>query len=132
MKKLLLLIFLTIFLSSCSKPISPQDVSKISFGMSSDKVVEILGRPTLKTTDRSELSGKYDGLTMLYITKIELDENEDNKTRGYDEYSDIYSAINDKENVELFTYETNKNNHDIYIYFLNDKVSFFYDYDLNE
>ena len=133
MKKFLLLLVPILFLflvSGCNSKVSPDDISKISLGMSPDKVVDVLGKPSKQTTDRDELTGNYDNLATLYASKIEFDENEDDKYRGYGEYHDVFNAIKNKENVEVYEYETNEDKHTIYIYFLNDEVSFFFDLDL--
>ena len=127
MKKLItLMLFLLFIVSGCGTKVSAGDVSKISIDMTQSKVEDILGSPEVKTTDREELSTKYDSLSTLYASQIEFDSSESNKNRGYDEYSDTFTAINNKENVELYVYDTSDKNEKIYIYFINEKVSFFY------
>lgn len=130
-KRIVGLFILIICLSGCSSTISAGDVSKISLGMSQEKVEELLGSPDIKTTDRDELTTKYDSISTLYASQIEFDDTEDNKNRGYEEYSETFSAIGNKENVELYIYNTKKDSEKIYIYFINEKVSFFYSFDTN-
>ncbi|MHC5249137.1 lipoprotein [Enterococcus sp. LJL90] len=131
MKKVLFLLGILLMFTGCSNNISPEDVSKISLGMSPEKVKTILGEPTKATTDRKELTTEYFTIATLYAVDIEFDENEEDKYRGYDEYSEVHQALDNKENVELFEYKTNEESRNIYIYFVNDEVSFFFDYNLS-
>ena len=127
MKKLITLILFCVFIiSGCGANVSSSDLSKISKDMTQKKVEEILGSPDVKTTDREELTNKYDSISTLYASQIEFDDSESNKNRGYDEYSETFNAINNKENVELYVYDTKIDSEKIYIYFINEKVSFFY------
>lgn len=133
MKKSLALVLIFIFvLSGCGKNLTSKDISKISIDMDQEKVEEVLGKPSFKTTDRDDLTGKYDSITTIYNTRIEFDRNEEDNLRGYAEYSETYKAINEKKNVELYVYDTETEEEKIYIYFINKKVSFFYSLNTNE
>ena len=128
MKKLWFLFIALILLASCSKTISPNDIDKVSIGMSQEKITDILGNPDKKTTDRKKLTEYYDGIVMLYASKIDYNKEENDENLVYDDYSDTYIALKEKKNVELFEYETSDEDQKIYIYFLNNEVSFFFNY----
>lgn len=128
MKKLWFLFIALILLASCSKTISPNDIDKVSIGMSQEKITDILGNPDKKTTDHKKLTEYYDGIVMLYASKIDYNKEENDENLVYDDYSDTYIALKEKKNVELFEYETSDEDQKIYIYFLNNEVSFFFNY----
>ncbi|MBV7391092.1 outer membrane protein assembly factor BamE [Enterococcus sp. ALS3] len=124
--KVLLFALFLLLLSACSSnKVSKNDLSKISLDMSQQKVESILGTPSIKTTDRDELTSKYDSIVMIYASRIEFDKKEANKNRGYDEYSGVFNALKEKKNVELYVYTINKNEA-LYIYFIDGKTDFFF------
>lgn len=117
MKKAIVLFVFTFIFVGCGKTVSPDDISKISKGMSEDKVIEILGKPNERTTDRENLSqGEFSGAASINAEKNEQ----------YDDYSPILTALENKENVEGFKYKTNEEKHNIYIFFLDGKVKYFF------
>lgn len=120
MKKLFVVVLAFLFLSGCSSKVpTPDDVDKIGKGMDEDKVVEILGEPSSKTTDRKEIENQYYAISTVVASN----------TDTYYELSVVSDAINNKENVEVYDYETDKENQHIIVFFVDDEAQYFYSVD---
>lgn len=128
MKKILLIF--AFLLVGCSSSPEPGDTSSIAIGMNEDRVIDILGEPDQRTTDRNELTGEYESLTSLYAVGAEFDDDKDEDVI-YGRNNEIHTAIEEQENVEVFEYEP-EDNYLIIVYFINNEVSHFYELDLNE
>lgn len=120
MKKFMLILAMTLSLAACgTKTPSPDDVDKVGKGMNEDKVVEILGEPSVRTTDRKEIDKKYTAVSTVIASN----------TDTYSDLSIITDAINNKESVEVFDYDTDEKDTHIIIYFVDGKASYFYSVD---
>ena len=137
MKKAKLIWVITIsvlFLAACTRKVEPTDVDTVSLNMSQQKVKKLLGNPKESTTDRKKLIGIYDTYSMLYTIgtkeKSNIGYSDKYGVDEKDDYFKTFKAINSKNNVEVFEYETTKKDSKIIVYFIDNKVSFFYNIDL--
>ena len=123
--------FLVVFLMGCDSKVTEGDTSKISKGMSENEVIEILGKPTIETTDRNDLQSTYDEFGTLYAVNVEFDEDKEDSNSGWTELGEFKRAVEEKRNVKVYDYKLADKKR-IIINFLDNKVSFFYELDLKQ
>src|SRR5690625_2179170 len=128
MKLRIMGIFL-LLLSGCAHSIEKGDSENIALGMSQNQVIEILGEPDYSTTNRNELSNDFYSWYSIHAFEAEDEESSYDEGEAYLSLSNFLEAIEGKKNVEAFEYKV-ENEFLMHVYFLDNEVSYFYEYEL--
>lgn len=137
MKKTLkmLVLFSIFFIAGCTGTIPSSSIDKISLGMSPKEVKNELGNPKLATFSKNKIieNSTPNALSALYLSDLEYTDTYKSETE-YANYGEILNELSkNNNNVELYEYLIdNSKKHHFYIYFLDDKVKFFFDYNLEK